>query len=250
MAGGTLVLGDKAVLSGDPAKAPVNPTEDIVWLTSTGDEDGRYPAPGNAVVIGGTSGAEVHGSCDGFIVVMEDRTSHIKLTGDFECSCISLNGETDLDGRTLTADNVYYGNDSRVLENGREYTFTVAVNAEPDWNFTDDVDIVIRGAKYVSHAAHIDDNRGKADILFITATMKPTPTGVRRGDTDNDKEITIIDATYIQRELAGMSNLLFVDEAADVDCDNEMSIFDATAIQRYLAGYEDGYPVGEEIDAG
>ena len=565
LAGGTLVLSGKAVLSGDPAKGPVNPTEDIVWLTSTGDENGRYPAVGNAIFVGDTSGADVHDSCGSLTVIMGGRTSHIKLTDDFTCSDIMLNGETDLNGNTLYADNVFYANDSHIFENGgqiigtpnyeviadagvfghfedrgkpegariylgsdmglpvddiiadpcfmgwrfdsgwdipeeelrtlevkvddekeedkyyiavpaypiimfaewdtmrveltkycttvafdgikghdysmnyvdsvnstdaeiagfgvdrayvnnivdkaadmaggdvlnlisfwlfdgeheitdqpfemrvvlpdiakeydtvklkivhidgvddvhvdpatvdcrveegvliaeldrnesafivvgcgpqvidrvklslkrpvsgtvtdtpktpdgndwerhnqsmkphvdyingpgayvestlwvlpgegdipfvgtfengKPYTFTIVVNAEPDWCFADDVEIVIDGAQYVSHTVHIDDNRGAADILFITATMKPLPTNVHRGDTDDDKEVTIIDATYIQRELAGLSNLRFVDEAADVDGDHEISIFDATAIQRYLAGLDDGYPIGEEI---
>lgn len=56
------------------------------------------------------------------------------------------------------------------------------------------------------------------------------------GDADGDGDITIIDATFIQRYLAELTmlsekNLL----AADADADDEVTILDATLIQRYLA---------------
>lgn len=56
------------------------------------------------------------------------------------------------------------------------------------------------------------------------------------GDVNGDGEITVIDATHIQRhvaktkELAGNGLL-----AADVNKDGEVTIFDATEIQRYVA---------------
>ena len=66
------------------------------------------------------------------------------------------------------------------------------------------------------------------------------------GDADMDSEVTIIDATTIQRWLASM---IWDEElnkyAADSDLDREVSILDATAIQRWLAGFPCGYPIGE-----
>ena len=57
------------------------------------------------------------------------------------------------------------------------------------------------------------------------------------GDADFDGEVSIMDATRIQRLLA---SLITEDDislaAADVDEDGEVSIMDATRIQRYLAG--------------
>ena len=57
------------------------------------------------------------------------------------------------------------------------------------------------------------------------------------GDVDLDREVSILDATYIQRALVGLN---FPGEfqwlLADTDKDGEPSILDATAIQRWLVG--------------
>ena len=58
------------------------------------------------------------------------------------------------------------------------------------------------------------------------------------GDVDKDGEISVIDATEIQRHIARL-NVLSVEQIADVDRDGETTIFDATAIQRKLAKIED-----------
>ena len=55
------------------------------------------------------------------------------------------------------------------------------------------------------------------------------------GDTDGDGEVTIIDATAIQRHLAALPTQSFNETAADADKDGEVTIIDATAIQRHLA---------------
>ena len=56
----------------------------------------------------------------------------------------------------------------------------------------------------------------------------------RCGDVDRDGEITIIDATAIQRVLVNLPTSVYDAEAADFDGDGEVSILDATAIQRWL----------------
>ncbi len=71
--------------------------------------------------------------------------------------------------------------------------------------------------------------------------------GYIRGDVDGDGEVTIIDATLVQRKLAGISIFSAFDErAADVN-DNGLDITDATWIQRYLAGISDPYRVSEYV---
>ena len=56
------------------------------------------------------------------------------------------------------------------------------------------------------------------------------------GDADGDGVVTVMDATKIQRVLAGVSPMdEIVAASADVDKDGEVSIFDATRIQRYKA---------------
>lgn len=65
------------------------------------------------------------------------------------------------------------------------------------------------------------------------------------GDADGDGEITILDATKVQRVLADLDK----DDGAIAQrasmVDDELNIMDATVIQRYLADLECGYPVGQ-----
>ena len=65
------------------------------------------------------------------------------------------------------------------------------------------------------------------------------------GDIDLDGEVTIVDATMIQRSLANLSELNGLQtELAKVDGE-ELSIVSATYIQRHLASIETGLPIGE-----
>lgn len=80
--------------------------------------------------------------------------------------------------------------------------------------------------------------------------MKELRLGRPLGDADNDKELTILDATSIQRDLAELESLpkddMYYCEAgagswnaylyADYDCSGDLTILDATAIQRNLVG--------------
>ena len=70
------------------------------------------------------------------------------------------------------------------------------------------------------------------------------------GDVDGDGELSIFDATAIQRHLAGISTLdADAVKRGMVDGDDELSIFDATAIQRKLAGIIKSFPVEEATQA-
>ena len=66
------------------------------------------------------------------------------------------------------------------------------------------------------------------------------------GDADDDGDITILDATKVQRVLADLDkddDGAIAQRASMVD--DELNIMDATVIQRYLADLECGYPVGQ-----
>ena len=68
------------------------------------------------------------------------------------------------------------------------------------------------------------------------------------GDADEDDEISILDATAVQRHLAELTVL--TDRGmllGDVDRDTEITILDATGIQRYLADIPSYDGIGEEI---
>lgn len=85
------------------------------------------------------------------------------------------------------------------------------------------------------------------------ATQAPTegptyPAGmVLCGDADVDYEITILDATAIQRTLANLPTPVYNASSADADEDGEVTILDATAIQRSIAGLPANENIGEYI---
>ena len=82
---------------------------------------------------------------------------------------------------------------------------------------------------------------GISNVVYLyqggEVTEPSTPTGkVLMGDADGDGKVTILDATRIQRVLAGLDQKSAnYDVAADVDQDGKVTIIDATCIQRYLA---------------
>lgn len=69
------------------------------------------------------------------------------------------------------------------------------------------------------------------------------------GDVDNDGEVTIIDAAFIQRVLAHMTT----DEdgmytlRGDIDGDGELTAVDASFIGRHCAYLSTPYPIGEPV---
>ena len=68
------------------------------------------------------------------------------------------------------------------------------------------------------------------------------------GDVDKDGHVTIIDATFIQRKLAGIPiPFEFNNSVADVDSDGEVTIIDATFIQRWLANLSAPEGIGKPL---
>ena len=56
------------------------------------------------------------------------------------------------------------------------------------------------------------------------------------GDVDDDKKITIMDTTMVQRAIAKQITLTEEQQkCADTDKDGKISVMDATAIQRFIA---------------
>ncbi len=70
---------------------------------------------------------------------------------------------------------------------------------------------------------------------FESGSYKLTKIDELYGDVDGDKQITVLDATAIQRHLAQLDVLRSGLKCADVDRDGEVTILDATAIQIDLA---------------
>lgn len=67
------------------------------------------------------------------------------------------------------------------------------------------------------------------------------------GDANGDGEVTIIDATCIQRHLASFNVISFDEATSDATGDGKVTIIDATCIQRYLAGFSLPYDIGNPL---
>ena len=82
------------------------------------------------------------------------------------------------------------------------------------------------------------DYSGLYDLEDISRKIDALYNGPVFGDVDGDGNVTIADATLIQRagvELASFTNLQ--KQLADVNSDGRVSILDVTCVQRYLAEY-------------
>ena len=77
---------------------------------------------------------------------------------------------------------------------------------------------------------------GAAPIAVSASAAENSEAGYIIGDADLDGDVTILDATAIQRYLAGLPNAEFSELAADADLDGRVTILDSTAIRRTLAG--------------
>lgn len=57
------------------------------------------------------------------------------------------------------------------------------------------------------------------------------------GDVNSDGDISVVDATLVQKYIVGLENLTDLQKkSADVNDDNEISVVDATLIQKYIVG--------------
>ena len=89
--------------------------------------------------------------------------------------------------------------------------------------------------------------RYNASNVTLVRTFR-TPESTILGDVDGDGEVTIIDATYIQRHLASIPIPFVLDEAiADTDEDGLVSIMDATYIQRWIASLPSNENIGKPV---
>lgn len=86
--------------------------------------------------------------------------------------------------------------------------------------------------------------------VFFIGALSAAADSYLIGDADGDGNVTIFDATKIQRVIADMDP----DEdgaiirRGDVDQDEELTIFDVTYIQRYLADLSVEYPVNIRVE--
>ena len=85
------------------------------------------------------------------------------------------------------------------------------------------------------------------EVFYHDVKINSNQSAIKLGDTDGDGEVTIIDATVIQRHLASIPTSTYIEAAADADEDGSISIIDATYIQRWLAQLPTNNNIGKLI---
>ena len=85
-------------------------------------------------------------------------------------------------------------------------------------------------------------------ILFVSTSVISASAALapaRIGDVDDNNEISILDATYIQRHIAKLQKLeQFACFVGDVDNNLKLTILDATLIQQFVAQKISEFPAG------
>ena len=89
-------------------------------------------------------------------------------------------------------------------------------------------------------------NKQLDPIPYTIRTVEPAQGYV--GDADGDWNLTIMDATYLQRISAG-ENLTYNEVSADADSDGKVDLLDSLNVLRYHAGKQTKGKVGEWIFA-
>ena len=84
-------------------------------------------------------------------------------------------------------------------------------------------------------------------LYIVTAPKSEGGESYLLGDSDADGEVTVLDATAIQRHLVGLPTSAFDEIAANADGDTELSVLDATSIQRWLVGLSANADIGKKF---
>ena len=130
------------------------------------------------------------------------------------------------------------------FEAGKTYRRTVWL-ATGDFPFAQSDEI---NATFNGKPAEIQRITDRSAMLWHYVTMPGGTPKIKIGDVDGDGEVTIIDATYIQRHLASIPIPFVLNEViADTDEDGLVSIMDATYIQRWLAHMKSNDHIGKPI---
>lgn len=132
------------------------------------------------------------------------------------------------------------------FELGKEYGIVAEVEPIFGYQFADTLSVTFNG-ELLSTECYTDYNLCVVAAPVICVDELPEKYRLL-GDIDGDGAIKIIDATFLQRKVAGIDTPFTIgDFVSDVDGDREVTVADATAIQRYLADIEVPYAIGRMI---
>ena len=160
--------------------------------------------------------------------------------------CTSLTSITIPDSVTSIGSEAFFGCTSLTGVTIPDSVTSIGYNAFGYFNVDsvyDDVpmdDFTIYGYSGSEAERYAEDN------YFAFVSLGDAPT-VIRGDADGDGDVTILDATAVQRHIAELPTTGFVEAAADADNDGDVTILDATAIQRHIAELPTYEGIGKAI---
>ena len=158
--------------------------------------------------------------------------------------CTSLSSATISNSVTFIGEYAFYN-----CENLENVTIPASVTSIRDkalgYNRDVDFDTEMKVSGFTIYGyKDTEAERYASDNGFIFIPLEEPST---LGDADGDGEVTILDATAIQRKLASLPTASFDEKAADADGDDEITILDATAIQRHLASLPTNENIGKTI---
>ena len=119
------------------------------------------------------------------------------------------------------------------FKSGTQYTVKIPVKAEYEWGDTSTVTAKVNGkdAKFIA-----EYKGGKQYAYYVEYTFDTTKDYLL-GDVNNDGKVSVLDATEIQKYIAGLVILSDSQLAAgDVNGDGNLTVTDATQIQKYIVG--------------
>ena len=202
---------------------------------------------------------------DGHVTVLKDRYDRDLEESFIYADTYSKDGEL-INSRDITENAKeinYYGvfnrctaaKDGYFLEFDEENNKNVIVY-DKDWNlmgsftFDSNTTYTLVGNCGLTEKTQYDATAGAIDIIsrFNVGEFEIVEKRRLLGDVDGDGEVTIVDATFIQRKLASIPiPFEFNETVADTDGDNDVSVIDATYIQRWLASLPSNDNIGKPI---
>lgn len=131
-------------------------------------------------------------------------------------------------------------------EDGAQVEYTTTIEDYHNYVWTP----IVQGKSIFTIEVRAYDSNDQLIGVSETMRLKVDVTEVEEwrmyGDVDHDKQVSIMDATDIQRHLASLIELdKFEVIQANIDFDKVVSIMDVTAIQRYIAQYDFASDIGK-----
>ena len=119
------------------------------------------------------------------------------------------------------------------FKSGEQYTVKIPLTAEYEWGDISTVTAKVNGkdAKFIA-----EYKGGKQYAYYVEYTFDATK-DYMLGDVNGDGKISVLDATEIQKYIAGLTTFSSAQlSAGDVNGDGNLTVADATQIQKYIAG--------------